>query len=390
MRKTVFAPALAIELAVAMLGWTVSADATKLQVLYSFCSAPHCSDGSAPIAPPIRDAGGNLFGTTYAGGTYYGTIYKLAPDGAETVLYVFDGDGGYIRDSLVMDRSGNLFGTSDFGGTANAGLVFKLAADGTESTLYNFAGGTGGAYPEAGLIIDSQGNLYGTTYYGGSANCDLGCGTVFKVTPDGTETVLYRFCETSPSCNDGAGPHATVLADRNGNLYGTTVGGGTNDSGTVFRLNPDGKERVLYSFAGGTDGQWPFAGLVADKAGNLYGTTEYGGAQYGGAVFKIAPDGTETILYSFCDCGDGAMPTTALAIDGKGYLYGTTTTGSSHECGEGNCGVIFKLSPDGTETLLRPSVRGASQLLQDGMGQLLGVTDEGGAHKGGAVFVVNK
>ena len=265
--------------------------------------------------PPIRDASGNLFGTTYAGGTYYGTIYKLAPDGAETVLYVFDGDGGYIRDSLVMDRSGNLFGTSDFGGTANAGLVFKLAADGTESTLYNFAGGTGGAYPEAGLIIDSQGNLYGTTYYGGSANCDLGCGTVFKVTPDGTETVLYRFCETSPSCNDGAGPHATVLADRNGNLYGTTVGGGTNDSGTVFRLNPDGKERVLYSFAGGTDGQWPFAGLVADKAGNLYGTTEYGGAQYGGAVFKIAPDGTETILYSFCDCSDGAMPTTALAIE---------------------------------------------------------------------------
>lgn len=387
MRKTVFFSAVTI--AAAMLASTVSVDATTLQVLYSFCSASRCSDGSAPIAPPIRDASGNLYGTTYAGGTYYGTIYKLAPDGAETVLYVFDGDGGYIRDGLVMDKSGNLFGTSDWGGTGDVGLVFKLAADGTESTLYNFAGGTDGAYPEAGLIIDSQGNLYGTTYYGGSANCDLGCGTVFKVAPNGTETVLYRFCETSSACTDGAGPHAPLLADRKGNLYGTTVGGGA-DWGTVFKLTPDGTESVLYSFAGGPDGQWPFAGLVADKAGNLYGTTEYGGAKYSGAVFKVAPDGTETILYSFCDCGDGAMPTTGLAIDGKGDLYGTTTTGSSHECGEGNCGVIFKLAPDGTETLLRPSIRGASQLLPDGAGQLLGVTDEGGAYKGGTIFVIKK
>ena len=178
-----------------------------------------------------------------------------------------------------MDGSGNLYGTTAAGGTSNKGTVFKITPNGPESVLYSFAGVPDGQYPNAGLIMDGSGNLYGTTLVGG-AN---GPGTVFKITPNGTESVLYSFANGS----DGQDPYAGLIMDGSGNLYGTTVYGGTSNNGTVFKITPNGTESLLYSFGTGSDGQYPNAGLIMDVSGNLYGTTYNGGTNGVGTVFKI-------------------------------------------------------------------------------------------------------
>jgi len=205
--------------------------------------------------------------------------------------------------------------------------------------------------------MDAAGNLYGTTVIGG-AGVDCGgpsCGVVFKLAPDGTQTVLYSFCPQS-GCADGAGPRAGLIMDAAGNLYGTTKGGGAGGTGVVFKLAPDGTETVLYSFcsqANCTDGATPVAGLIMDAAGNLYGTTLSGGGTPNpdlpppsqGVVFALAPDGTETVLYSFCsqlpNCTDGARPG-AVIMDVAGNLDGTTALGG---IAPGNSGVVFALTP---------------------------------------------
>ncbi len=253
----------------------------------------------------------------------------IATAGAErlSILYSFCqqkkcADGALPDAALVADTAGNLYGTTEDGGSTNCfdgcGTVFRLGSDGTETVLHTFcskdASCPDGELPVSPLIFDNSGNLYGTTAIGG-AN---GKGTVFKLAPDGTETVLYSFCNRS-GCTDGAGPSGGVIMDRGGNLYGTTGGGGTAAScgqsgcGTVFRLAPDGKEKVLYSFCSqnsSTDGFYPNGGLVRDRDGNLYGTTKNGGANYVncsyfgydfcGTVFKVSPTGSETVLHSFC------------------------------------------------------------------------------------------
>jgi uncharacterized repeat protein (TIGR03803 family) len=336
-------------------------------------------DGVLPSASVIFDATGNLYGTTNGGGVYNsGTIFELsrAPDGGwtEKVLHSFnlDGkDGVFPYAGLVFDARGNLYGTTDSGGTygvpnsPNAGTVFELtpkAGGGwTEKILHDFGSGEDGSGPQAGLIFDARGNLYGTTYRGGA----YGSGTVFELSPTGdgdwTESILHNFDNTA---TDGAFPSAGLILDADGNLYGTTVFGGAFTStsscqvtvgrggcGTVFELTPAAgggwTKSILHSFeAGASDGYLPFAGLIFDAAGNLYGTTAGGGGVRGGTVFKLTPAGggvwNETLLYTFSDSkpGNGVSPTASLIFDADGNLYGTTSFGGAHDLG-----TVFEVTP---------------------------------------------
>jgi uncharacterized repeat protein (TIGR03803 family) len=348
------------------------------QVLYKFCPQVGCTDGTNPNAGLIMDGSGNLYGTAENGGSHSGgTVFKLAPSGtgwAETVLYSFCAqtscpDGYFPQGSLILDGSGNLYGTASAGGNSqNLGVVYRLAPSGTswvESVLYSFCaqGGTActdGGYPVGGLIMDGSGSLYGTTNQGGST----GRGTVYKIAPVSqgwAHTVLYNFCSQT-NCVDGRNPVAGLIMDGSGNLYGTTFNGGSHGSGgTVFKLAPSGTgwaETVLYSFCGQggnacTDGGFPLTDLIMDAAGDLYGTTISGGSDSAGAVFRVAPSGsgwTEAVLYSFCSqssCADGAAPHAGMIMDGAGRLYGTTFTGGNYNCGTSNagpCGTVFQLS----------------------------------------------
>jgi uncharacterized repeat protein (TIGR03803 family) len=307
----------------------------KARVLYSFIGG---ADGSGPAAILIR-ANGSLYGTTVGGGPkFFGTVFKVTPAGLESVLAGFAmGDGGGFPEAgLIRDKQGNLYGTtSGYNGGYGNGAVFKVTSDGILTILYEFSGGGDGLCPYGGLVSDSQGNLYGTTYRGGAA----GYGTVFEVAPDGKETVLHSF----GGGIDGSLPAAGLLRDRAGNLYGTTTGGGTGGYGTVFRVAKTGTERVLHSFTG-ADGFYPIASLIEDPAGNLIGTTEFGGSHGEGTVFRVAKTGTVKVLYSFTGGPDGGSPTAALVLDTQGNLYGTTSGGGNSNC-LGGCGVVFKLIP---------------------------------------------
>jgi uncharacterized repeat protein (TIGR03803 family) len=247
-----------------------SARAQTYSVLYSFKGSP---DGAVPVAELVGDSAGNLYGTTAFGGAYlyYGTVFKLDAAGNETVLYSFKGypdDGWDPHAGLVRDSAGNRYGTTYSGGAYRWGTVFKLDAAGNETVLYSFKGTPDGGFPIAGLVRDSAGKLYGTTFYGGSCWYSDGCGTVFKLDAAGNERVLHSF-HGEP---DGRYPDAGLVRDHAGNLYGTTEQGGASSVGTVFKLDMAGNETVLYSFRDSPDGALPHAGLVRDHAGNLYGT----------------------------------------------------------------------------------------------------------------------
>jgi uncharacterized repeat protein (TIGR03803 family) len=328
--------------------------AGKETVLYSFTGG---ADGALPLASVIRDAAGNLYGTTEAGGDLTcndgvgcGTVFKLDTDGKETVLHSFTGkDGTSPIAGVIRDAAGNLYGTTPQGGAFSSGTVFKLDTSGNETVLYNFMGGRGGtdgSYPDGALIRDAAGNLYGTTQLGGNYSF----GTVFKVDSTGKETVLYRFFGGW----NGRNPSGGVIMDKGGNLYGTTEVGGDSFDGTVFKLSPVGNKPVLYHFTGGADGVYPVAGVIADTAGNLYGTTQFGGgiACFGGScgtVFKLDKTGNETVLHSFTGGADGATPVAGLVRDAAGNLYGTAYFGGdvsgSFCAGVGGCGVVFKIAP---------------------------------------------
>jgi len=223
-------------------------------VLYSF--GGYSGDGNNPYAGLVMDKKGNLYGTTAWGGAYTnGSVFKVTPAGEESVLYSFGDfpDGGEPLAGLIMDKDGNLYGTTCCVGAYWEGTVFKVTPSGEETVLYSFEGGQSGdgGYPLGGLIMDKEGNLYGTTSFGGtSTNCAGGCGTVFKVTPTETETLLYSF-EGSAS-GDGEDPQAGLIMDKKGNFYGTTFEGGAYDEGTVFKVASSGKETVLYSFGPNT------------------------------------------------------------------------------------------------------------------------------------------
>jgi len=318
-------------------------------VLYNFCSQMNCSDGAFPGAGLIADGASNLYGTTTQGGVGIGfsgagggTLFKLAPDGTETVLYNFCSqtkcsDGWGPAASLLADESGNFYSTTGAGGTGcsrgGCGTVFKLAPDGTETVLHDFAGKKDGAYLGAGLVADSAGNLYGETGQGGDKGCN--CGTVFELTPEGAKSVLHAF----RSDGDGFAPQGGLMLDSAGNLYGSA-----ND---VFKLTPDGTLKVLHYFSGGSDGGVPNGDLIADSMGNLYGTTILGGGTgcdtgIGcGIVFKLMPDGSETILHDFAG-SDGYRPQSGVIADKAGNIYGTTYEGGTG-CGDPGCGTVYRL-----------------------------------------------
>ena len=294
---------------------------TTEKLLYSFSGAP---DGAHPLRDLSRDSAGNLYGATALGGTSGGgTVFKLDAKKNETVLYSFTGgaDGEQPQSGLLRDSAGNLYGTTVLGGDANYGTVFKIDTTGTQTVLHSFGGDADGEFPYSGVIQDAAGNLYGTT--GGDGISSLG--TVFKVDSSGQETVLYSFKGGA----DGEQPMGGVIRDSAGNLYGTTYLGGSG-SGTVFKLDKNGNESVLYSFAGSADGANPLGGLVRDKAGTLFGTTENGGAENVGTVFEVDKANRQTVLHSFSKSGgDGKYPETGLVQDAQGNLYGATYLGGT-------------------------------------------------------------
>jgi uncharacterized repeat protein (TIGR03803 family) len=237
---------------------------------------------------------------------------------------------------LIRDSAGNLYGTSEGGGDWGKGAVFKLDATGNVTVLHSFSGGPDGDDPTAGLVQDTAGDYYGTTFLGGAS----GYGVVFKLGTAGHETVLHSFTGGA----DGANPLGGVVLDPEGNLYGTTFNGGSGKylacfggpCGVVFKLDPSGRETVLHSFKG-PDGDCPVA-LIRDVEGNLYGVTKYGGAGYG-VVFKLDTTGTETVLYTFKGLEDGSTPVAGVIRDAAGNLYGTTQLGGAF-----GAGVVFKLA----------------------------------------------
>lgn len=383
----------------------LGAHARGFRVLYAFAGD---RDGAVPSGDLIADKASNLYGTTALGGAHgNGTVFRLAPDGTEAVLYSFraeNRDGARPYGRLLMDSSGNLYGTTFYGSgnSCGCGAVFKLATDGIESILYSFTGGADGFGPAAGLIADQNGNLYGTTSEGGDLDGDSfcspnGCGTVFELSPDGTKTLLYEFHGPDIGPADGSTPYGGVIADGSGNLYGTTFAGGTDLGGIVFKIAPDGTETVLHSFDSEGDGLRPYAGLVADTSGHVYGTTTVGGAKHDfGTVFMLAADGTETVLYSFLGGKtDGAYPYGGLIMDGNGNLYGTTYGGGHPACQSGyGCGTVFKLAADGTEQVLHffkdngDGSGPSTGLLADKKGNLYGTTSSGGSHGYGTIFEI--
>ena len=311
----------------------------------------------------IMDNAGNLYGTTNDGGSNNcslgcGTVFKLDTSGNLTVLHNFTGspgDGANPQAGLLMDTAGNLYGTTFDGGTgtcvappgSGCGTVFKIDSSGNETVLHYFTGPPDGEVPDfAGLIIDTAGNLYGTTAFGGASSN----GTVFKIDTSGNETVLHSFAGFP---GDGANPSAALIMDKRGNLYGTTETGGASGFGTVFKLSTSGKETVLYNFTGSPDGAAPLASLIMDKKGRLYGTTPDGGAGTCsfvapgcGTVFRLSTSGKETVLHRFeGSLGDGAIPYASLVMDTAGNLYGTTTSGGASGNCSGGCGTVFKLIP---------------------------------------------
>lgn len=369
------------------------ATAQTLNVLYSFTGG---ADGGFPASPLVLDQQGNLYGTTVYGGAIppqcsisgCGVVFELSPAGAETVLHTFSWGDGAAPNALLRDAFGNVYVATQVGGSEAGGVVASFSPTGTETLLYSFPGEANGAFPRAGLIRDNQGNLYGTTeqggYFGGACS-NGGCGTVFKISPKGTETVLYSFT----GAPDASYPTGKLTADAHGNLWGTTTAGGSGN-GTVFRVTPSGTESVIYSFTGQADGGYPFGGLIRDGQGNFYGTTALGGYFGGscnsgcGTIFALAPSGTETVLYSFKGIPDGSNPAAGLIRDSKGNLFGTTELGGNPANSSGS-GTIFKLTPAGKEIVLYEFTGGAdgayplAGLVRDQLGNFYGTTEEGGA-----------
>lgn len=388
---------------------TSSSEAQTFTVLHQFSGG---TDGENPQAGVVRDAAGNLYGTTLLGGSSdnclfigpgCGAVFKIDANGDETVLHSFTGDpddGAYPFAGLILGEDGSLYGTTFGGGGSNNGTVFRLSNSGQAGILFAF-GVSDGANPFGGVIMGKNGTLYGTTQEGGAGDsCWSGCGTVFKLYKAGNETVLFSFAPpaTYPTAGmtmdttgnlygttsgDGGGlgtvfmlkknrtvpartlytfgggaggqtPHGGVVRDARGRLYGMTyLGGDVNNCiysdgygcGVLYELDPDGKETVLHTFTGPPDGALPYADLLRDEAGNLYGTTTFGGAFGYGTVFKLDKHRKMTILHSFANT-DGATPYSTLIQDDVGNLYGTTFYGGNFTCGpQYGCGVVFKITP---------------------------------------------
>lgn len=363
---------------------------STFHVLYTFTGG---ADGALPEAGLLRDSAGNLYGTTIAGGDpdcYCGVVFKVSPTGSERVLYTFTGDpdgggpdGSYPQGDLTFDKEGNLYGTTTQGGDLG-GVVFKLDRNEHETVLHKFEG-PDGAYP-FGLTRDTKGRLFGVTLDN----------TVYGLTTDGRDLGFYSF----NGGNDGASPEGDVVIDRQGNLYGTTSRGGQYGKGVVFKVDRKGQETILHSFSG-ADGANPYGGLVLDEQGNAYGTTYSGGAWNSGVVFRLNQNVDFSVLYNFTGGADGGGALASLVRDSAGDLFGTTFTGGDVSCvfisENPGCGVIFELDANGTETVLHTFENGSdgsmpqAKLTLDRNGNLYGTATLGNDFFGtGVVFEVTR
>jgi uncharacterized repeat protein (TIGR03803 family) len=359
------------------------------------------TDGGDPDAPLAQGLDGNLYGTNYGGGSDdAGTIYKITPSGTLTTLYSFACEGESCHNGadpyagVVLATDGYLYGTATAGGAHDQGTVFKINSRGDFTLLHGFAYKQG-RNPYGGLVRGSDGNLYGTTERGGARNG----GTVFKITPSGELTTLYNFCSQT-NCTDGEYPYAALVQATDGNFYGTTLYGGTSVSdcgalgcGTIFEITPGGSITTLYNFCSQsncTDGANPRAGMVQAAGGDFYGTASAGGSNNLGTVFKISTGGSITTLYSFCsqtNCADGSVPTATLVQATDGSFYGTTWDSA----GGSNFGTVFKITRSGALTTLHSFDRTDGSypyagLVQATNGSFYGTTSSGGATGVGTVF----
>ena len=371
-----------------------SAQAQTYKVLHRFTGGQYTS---GPFAGVILDSAGNIYGTTQGGGSFnMGAIFRIDPQGRETVLHSFwGGDGTNVNNPLIPGDAGSFYGTTGQGGapeggacTHGCGTVFRLDGNGKLTVLYAFkGGGSDGGWPDAGVVMDGDRNLYGITSIGGDLSCGgypPGCGVIFKLDKNGRETVLHAFTGGT----DGSDPNGSLVHDGTGNLYGVASEGGADNHGTVFKIDGAGSFSVLYSFTGGTDGGGPEGPLVLDAAGNLYGENTFGGDliscyQGCGVVFKLDSEGKETVLYTFTGQADGASPVGGLIRDSAGNLYGGTGD-VINGCETDNCGVIFKVAPSGKETVLYTFTGGTDGMnpfggvTMDASGNLYGTTYQGG------------
>ena len=335
---------------------------------------------------------GQLYGTDFDGGL--GTIYKVSTAGTLSQLWTFCGltncaDGDMPVGGLVLGANGNFYGTASNTnvsgtGSASGGTIFEITSAGTFTLLHTFTG-SDGALPYSNMILASNGNFYGTTLYGGTnlTSCSgLGCGTFFEITPQGKFTSLYSFTGGS----DGQWPIGRLFQGNNGNFYGTTIVGGSGGFGTVFQITAGGQLTTLYSFTNTGDGASPYGGVVQAANGNIYGTTSYGGSSTFGTFFKLSSSNKLTTLYNFCSqllCADGAVPYAGLIQASDGNFYGTTTGGGTF-----TLGTVFEITAGGKLTSLYSF---CSQLLcadgfdpaggglvQDTNGTFYGATYQGG------------
>ena len=370
---------------------TVAWAASAAKLIYSFAGS---GDGEYTDTELVMDSVGNLYGTSVQGGTYGGgTVFQVTPAGVHTVLYDFTGgaDGGEPYKGVTLDTQGNLYGTAVTGGGGSCeggcGVAFKLSNSGgvwTQTVIHTFTGGNDGSGPGSPVAIDKQGNVYGTTPTGG-AN---GMGVVYQLRPGAT------------GGNDGGGGSASrLMIDATGNLYGVCTVGGTNGFGTVYKMSSvQGKWQftTLYAFKDQPDGALPYGGVISDKAGNLYGTTYYAGVHDLGTVYKLTHGNgtwTESVLYSFKGGTDGASPISSLVADAAGNLYGTTSDGGAAAC---VCGVIFKLTRGATGKWTESVAYrfpGMPQpgfayngMVGDSAGNFYGATVHGGSGNDGAIY----
>jgi uncharacterized repeat protein (TIGR03803 family) len=391
----------------------------QLVFIHTFQSGP--TDAGGPGGPLLQASDGNFYGTSNAGGANYpcrppdnlpcGTVFKMTPSGDVTVLYSFGAsatDGFWPEGHLIQGADGALYGTTSSGGTHGAGTVFKITLDGVYTLMYSFgASPADGIVPVTGLIQASDGNFYGTTASGGANHCvnipqdGSNCGTAFRISPTGVETVLYSF-GASPS--DGVEPEGSLIQASDGDLYGTTADGGANscsdtlppelnNCGTVFKITLAGVETVLHSFGTSlADGIAPLGPLIQGNDGALYGTTASGGGGYCGwpfscgTVFRITPAGSVTIIYAFATTtmwSDGYGPSPFLIQASDGNFYGTTVSGGAVPADLN--GTVFRLTPSGVKTILysfgpfttNPSDPG-SGVIQAGDGAYYGIASYSG------------
>ena len=380
----------------------------RLTTLYAFTGN---ADGAQPYGGVVLDPAGNVYGTTAYGGNFggancgtagCGVAFKVDTSGHESLLHSFSGppDGGNPYQGLVRASAGALYGQTTWGGSF-AGIVFQLQPSlkvcvtvlcpWNESTVYDFGSGYGQVAPGGLPILDSEGNLYSTTSSGGDPSCNggAGCGTAFKVDPEGNVTILHDFHGGS----DGYWPMGPMLLMPDGSLYGTTASGGSGGNGTVYKIDANGNESLVYSFTGGTDGGDPETGVIADEQGNLYGTTPGGGGSnncpYGGCgqVFELTPTGSGwnfSTFYPFQGGADGETPVGGLLRDSRGNFYGTTNSGGFSQYGP-YLGTVYKLDSAANKTTLWNFQCGTDgcepefgSLVMDQQGSLYGTTFSGG------------